>query len=694
MKALYISLLLVSSLCIGACTEPISENTQIQWDEWGVPHIQAKNNEELFYSFGWAQMHSHMNLILELYAKSRGQAAEYWGSDFFNNDLMVHTLGFPEKAEAWQAKDELQKYFGEFVKGMNAYAEAHPEKISESNKVVLPVRDTDPYAHFLFVIYTRFIGGDALGTASYWENLGSNTYAVAPARSASGNSMLVANPHLPWFGEFLFYEAHLITPDNNAYGATLVGFPTLGIAFNENLGWSHTNNTIDNADLYELTLKEDGYILDGETHAIEQKQKNIKVKLDDGAIRDTTISLYSSKHGPIISRKKNKALALRMPPSEDTNPGLQWWKMSQAKNFEEFEAALKELSIPFFNIMYADKEGNIFYLFGGHVPKRSSGDWDFWERIVPGDRSELIWQDVHTYDELPKLKNPDQGWLQNANDPPWTSTIPTKLNPKNYPPYMAPVYMGFRPQRAARMMMDNDFISFDELVGYKHSTRMELADRLIDDLLAAAAKVYNPKVKEAVSVLETWDRSANADSKGAILFESWAQKFQPWRAENFTTPWQFKTAERSPDGLSDPEKALKLLEESADEVKATYGKLDIAWGDVVRLKYGQYDLPANGGDGWLGIFRVAGSQNAGDGKRNVVGGDSWVSVIEFGDEVKAKVLLSYGNSSDKNSPHYGDQLTLFSEQKLREAKFYPKQLEGHVKMTEELINGSFVEKDE
>jgi len=94
--------------------------------------------------------------------------------------------------------------------------------------------------------------------------------------------------------------------------------------------------------------------------------------------------------------------------------------------------------------------------------------------------------------------------------------------------------------------------------------------------------------------------------------------------------------------------------------------LDVAWGEVHRLKLDSIDLPANGADGSLGIFRVTWAGL----NKPVSGGDSWVAIIEFGDRIKANVLLSYGNSTQAGSPHRGDQLKLFSEKKLRLAAFY------------------------
>ena len=78
--------------------------------------------------------------------------------------------------------------------------------------------------HSMYVVFTRFIAGSDLGRVQRWPDMGSNAYAVAPKRSASGNAMLVQNPHLPWWKEFLFFESQLNLDGKNMYGATLVGF--------------------------------------------------------------------------------------------------------------------------------------------------------------------------------------------------------------------------------------------------------------------------------------------------------------------------------------------------------------------------------------------------------------------------------------------------------------------------------------
>ena len=410
-------------------------------------------------------------------------------------------------------------------------------------------------------------------------------------------------------------------------------------------------------------------------------KKVIKIKQDDGSLVEQEIPLMSTVHGPVVNKKEGKVLALRMVGLDKPNATLQWWKMINSSTFDEFEASLKMAQIPFWNVMYADKIGNIFYLFNGLVPKRSSGDWNYWDRIIPGGKSADVWTETHAYADLPKLKNPATGWLQNANDPPWTSTIPSALNPNDYPSYMAPINMAFRPQRSAKMLLEDDSITFDELVGYKLSTKLEFADRILDDLFAAIDASTSAKAKEAKAVLEKWDRKADADSKGMLLFYNWAKKFKVRKSSNYAEKWNFDKPNTTPDGLADPEKAVQLLETAAIEIETKFGSLDIPWGEYYRIKYNGKNLPANGIDGSMGVFRVAWAGGANDKNMFVGGGDSWVGIIEFGTQVRAKVLLSYGNATQKDSKHNGDQLELFSKKEMRDAWFTPAQVKANTVRT-------------
>jgi len=647
-----------------SCTPTVQPKTEILWDVWGVPHIFADSNEELYFAFGWAQMHNHGDLILRLYGEARGRASEYWGESLVEQDMLFHTLGLLEIASIWnQAQSQkMQGMLQSFVDGVNAYAQAHPETISEEVQAVLPVQPKDVLAHGLRVLHFTFVGGGAFRTGRVWAEPASNAWAIAPSNTESGNAMLLINPHLPWSGFFLWMESHLSAPGLNASGATLVGMPFLAIGFNDDLGWTHTVNTFDGMDLFELTLDGEGYQWDGVVREFERSSKTIKVRQSDGALVEKEITVEHSVHGPVIARKQGKALAVRIVGLDQPHLIEQYWDMAHAQNLEEFESIVSRLQMPMFNTIYADRDGHIMYLYGGRVPRRSQGDWSFWRGVVPGHTSETLWTETLEYTELPKLIDPETGWVQNANDPPWTSTIPQVLDPADYPAYISPNNMPFRPQRSARMLMEDAQISFQDLVKYKHSTRVESADRILDDLLAATEQYGTDTGKEAAAVLKEWDRKTDAESRGAVLYASWASKLE---GERFTIPWSAAAPLTTPRGLANPSKAVRTLEVAADEVKQKYGRIDVPWGEVVRLRYADKDLPANGGPSDWGIFRQLAIAEDKDGKFKAVAGESYYAAVEFGPEVQAEALLSYGNATQPGSPHRGDQLELFAKKQLR-----------------------------
>jgi len=691
MKKQYLVLYLWFSLFLFSCNSNAGSDTIIKWDTYGVPHIKAQSKEDLFFAQGWALMHNHANKVLELYGKSRGKGSEYWGEKYLKNDILVHTLGFERLAVDWdlQQDPEMRLIYSNFVDGINAYLQNNLDQIDEMNKAVLPISTKDVNMHGMFVVFTRFIGGDDLGLIQRWPDMGSNTYAIGPERSASGNTMLVQNPHLPWYNEFLFSEYHFNLKGRNMYGANIIGMPGIAIGFNESLGWSHTDNTIDNSDTYELQLIEDGYELDGKKKDFTIFTKTLKIKQKDGSLKEKEITILNTLHGPVVKKMDDKVLAIRLAGTDRANMFLQWWRMLNSKNFKEFESALEMAQIPFWNVMYADKYGDIFYLFNGLVPIRKQDTWEYWNRIIPDGKSEDIWTEYHPYKDLPKLKNPDSGWLQNANDPPWTSTIPIELYPKDYPGYMAPKRMDFRPQRSARMIIEDNSITFDELVDFKLSTRVEFADRILDDLFKAIDVFGSKKAKEGKAVLERWDRNAEVDSKGMVLFFTWASKFSVSNNSTYTTDWDINNPINTPDGLADPKRAAMLFEDTVKEIEKKFGKLDVPWGEYYRINYNGVNLPANGTDGRLGVFRVAWPARSDKKNMYVGGGDSWVAVIEFGKKIRAKALLSYGNSTEKDSPYNGDQLELFSKKELRDVWLYEDDIDINTAKIEKKVGNKF-----
>ncbi len=690
-------LALAPAFALLACAAPsahppaASAPAEILWDEWGVAHIFAASDANLFYAQGWAQAQAHGDLLLELYGRARARGAEYWGERWLESDRWLATNGVPDRAVEWYAaqKPAERTLLDAFVRGVNDYARAHPEAIADRVEPVLPVAAEDVLAHVQAAIHFTFVidRGRVEGAAQRLSAPGSNAWAVAPARSASGKAMLVANPHLPWSDLFTWFESQLVSPAVDAYGVSLVGTPFLGIAFNDHLAWTHTVNTHDGADLYQLELEGEGYRFDGEVKPFERRTRTLKVRQPDGSMKEEALEIRRSVHGPVVAAEGNKALALRVVGLDQPHLTEQYWNMAAAKDLAGFEAALDDLQMPMFTVIYADDAGHVLHLFGGHTPVRPAGDWD-WSGTVPGDTSKTLWTATHPYGELPRVADPPSGWLQNANDPPWTTTFPPALDPGAFPRYMAPRFMHFRAQRSARMLKEDEQISFDELTAYKLSTRMELADRILDDLARAVEAHGDETAKRAMAVLSTWDRSADAGSRGAVLFQRLWRGLTRGGKRPFSTPWNESEPLSTPDGFADAAAVAVALSAAAAEVQAEHGALDVAWGDVHRLRLDGRDLPANGGPSSLGIFRVT-EYEAVDSHRQVAeGGDSYVAVVELTNPARARVLLSYGNWSQPGSRHRGDQLELFSKKELRPAWRTRAEIEAHLERREAVTPGA------
>jgi acyl-homoserine-lactone acylase len=347
-------LLLAFSSCFQGT--PSETGTEILWDTYGVPHIYGKTPEDMYYGFGWAQMENHAGLILHLYGEARGRASEYWGEKYLESDNRIWLFDIPAQADKNynRMSSGYRLYLDAFVQGINRYAMEHPEAIIEEVRQVLPVTSRDVIAHVLRVLSLEFIAYEDMNYVGRKMDNGSNAYAIAPSRSATGNAMLVANPHLPWWDFYRWFEAHLNTEDFYAYGIGLVGMPTLSMAFNDYLGWALTVNPMDGSDRYQLTLNENGYMLDDVLHDFETKTHSIRILQPGPVYRDSVITFKRSVHGPVIEVNDTTAIALRIVGLENAGIFEQYHKMAASTHIEEFEEALEMLQNPMFNIIYAD----------------------------------------------------------------------------------------------------------------------------------------------------------------------------------------------------------------------------------------------------------------------------------------------------------------------------------------------------
>ena len=672
----FIALLVSVAPVLTALSAAPAKSTEILWDRYGVAHIFAPDHASLFYAYGYAQMEAHSALLVRLYQQSRGRAAEFYGEQYLESDKWVRVNGITARAKQWalQQSPEFAPLLAAFADGLNAWGREHNGELSEVERAAFPFTPQDVLAHGLRVIHydwltsaravaTRVRRGEA-------DMHGSNEWAIAPSHSANGHAMLMSNSHLQWSDIHTYFEVQLTAPGVTSYGAVWVGIPVLRQCFTDYLGWTQTTNRPNGADLFRLTIRDGGYVLDGKIREFEVAKEEIKVRQKDGSLRVEPFTIRRSVHGPVVGDREGSAFALRVAALDRPRWFEQFWKMGLARNFDEFQNALRMQQLPLFNTAYADRDGHIMYLYNAAVPVRPLGDYAFWSGVAPGDRTELIWDysKVVPYDELPKVIDPPAGWVQNSNDTPWTSTYPRLLDPSNFALYIAPpVGITARAQRGTRILSAKQKMTFEDVKAGKLSTHVETADQFADDLIAAARNLGSERAKRAADVLAQWDRAADNESDGTLLF----YRFLLVAGTGFSSiggyavPSDERRPLDTPRGFKDSTRAVEALDKAAADLEKQYGTLHIRWGDVVRLRRGDADLSGNGAPSLMGAIRTADLAPFVNGRTEVIGGDTFYAVVEFSNPIHAEALLGYGNWSKPGSKHVEDQLPLFSKKQMR-----------------------------
>lgn len=684
----------------GTATEaarPLSEQVEIRRDRYGVPHILAESDEAAAFGLGYAQAEDHAEALARRYLRARGEAARHFGESEMDDDFLMKWADNPRQAQraAADVGKEFRKVIRAFAAGVNLYVRQNrgrlPDWIPEFSEADVLANSRSGAVGGLAATGLRralSLKYPSPGTrlppdaAPLEDAAGSNALAIGPSRSASGQPILLGNPHLRWSS--LYWEAHVTVPGRtNFYGSTLVGIPWLRAGFNEQLGYVQTNNAPDLADVYALALdpaKPDHYVFEKKARPLIRQDVTVDVRQKDGTLRPETRSFWSSHLGPIVHRTPDKAFAYRSVSLEAWRYFEGFYDLTHARSLEEFQKLLARQLVPTSNFTYADAAGNILCQWNARLPKRKD-DGTSYALDVPGDARQYRWRGFHRLKELPRLLNPPSGYIQNANNAPWFPTWRDRLDERRFPSYLERGELSLRAQLALQMLEARQRFTPDDVRELKFNTRLLAAERLKPQL-AAAARVHeapSEALARAVTALEAWDGRAAADSRGAVLFQRFVEAYLRRVREPWATPWDPGRPFETPSGLSDPAQAVVALEEAARTVRADHGSESVAWGEVNRYRFGDIDLPGEGASGQLGAYRVQQFDPQPD-KRRVAGwgaearehagfGDAWVLLVHFTRPVQAWSVLAYGQTTDRSSPHSRDQIRLFANRELRPVYF-------------------------
>ncbi|HEU4712885.1 MAG TPA: penicillin acylase family protein [Pyrinomonadaceae bacterium] len=669
-----ISLILFVVLFLGQATaqqDPLAKlarDVTIYRDTYGVPHVFGRTDASTVFGFAYAQAEDNFWRVEENFILALGRASELYGQKTLEEDRLNRALEIPRLAREEYARldGHIRSLCDAYAAGFNYYLARHPE--------VRPrlLTKIEPWYTLAFIRYNYYQNGFArdrslrrmgLETASIDVDLtghtGSNGWVVGPSKSASGHALLFINPHLPFFGPGQVYEGHVHSDEGwNFTGYTRFGFPFPYVGHNENGGWVSTDNAADMTDLYLETFDNPrrplAYKYGNGYRVATEHVEEIRVKTEKG-LETRRFTMRKTHHGPIVAKLDGKPVALRMAKLEADGWLREWYDMTRAQSLAELKRAMTPLNMLFGNVMYADRQGNTWYLYNGAVPKRDpSFDWT---KPVDGSDPATEWQGYHTIDELPQLTNPSSGWMQNCNTTPFLLTSEGgNPDPKRFPKYM--VQEGDNPRgEISRWILSNKAkFTFEEWTKLAFDTRVMSADKRRTELITALNHTLarmgfpeRPMLVEVRDLLDAWDLESSDDSVAMTIFSLWHDRML-----------------RIPD-----ERPLSALGTVLDELNRNFGTWKVKWGEINRLQRRdeskdedfQDAKPSlavsgvNGNDG--AVFTLYAAPARGQKRRYGVAGASYVSVVEFGPKVRALSIHTFGASGDPQNRHYMDQAALY-----------------------------------
>ena len=644
-------------------------NITIARDEWGVPHIFAPTDAEVAYGFAWATAEDDFETMQKQILPVRGLMGRVYGKEGARLDVAVHLLDARTIVEERYEQDlspDFRKVLEAYAAGANAYAGRHPKEVL--HRKLFPITGQDIIQSYVLGMalmsgVSRELGNILRGKyKAEPQDRGSNAFAVAPAKTADGKTYLVNNTHQPLEGLNSWYEAHLCSEEGwNILGSTFPGGVTIFLGTNPNLGWAHTLNYPDFADVYALEMHptEKGlYRFDGKWEPLQPYPTKARVKILGFLPLGIKQKFYKSKYG-VTFETPNGYFALRFPANRDIRAAEQWYRMNKATNLEEFQKALRLQGITCTNIVYADKEGHIYYISNGRFPKRNP-QYD-WQGLLPGDTSATLWaDDYYPLDSLPQVLDPASGYVYNCNHTPFLSS--GKADNPN--PESIPKSMGFqgldgltnRGVRLGSLLEQSGQISYEDLKRMKYDQAYNepmLSAPKLEAIFYLEPEQY-PEIAESIRLLRDWDRIADKDSEAASVMLLAFYYLQ----SSLEDAGSFKTGDELDEAM-----LVAAIAHAQNHLQKHFGSAKVPLGSLQRHARGNVDLPYGGGPDVLAAVR---SRPFRHGRLRAYTGDSYIQLVRFSADGPAiESVVPYGASAKPGNPHYTSQMELFVNQQLK-----------------------------
>lgn len=558
----------------GSVKAAVCRPVEIERDKFGIPHIYARNEADLFFGFGYAMAQDRLFQLDWLRRKGAGGLAEILGNDGLSHDVLARTIGLNRIAAAeWdRLPDETRRLLDAFSKGINALIEEsgdnlpiefalldyRPEPWRPLDCLVIenefrwyltgrfPVIAIPELARRHLgdgALYRAFLSAESddesiLRTGDYEQArgnvqplgfavgepdaaLGSNNWVVDGRRTASGKPTVASDPHIAFEAVSCWYEAHLQGGAFDVAGCAYVGMPAILIGRNRRMAWGITNNICSQRDLYQEKTSPDHpgcFLFEGQWQPCRELTELVHVR----GFGPLTKRIAFSHNGPIVSE-------ILPPPANQTGPvSLKWlgayhggWltallDMNRAGDCEAFREALRPWHVPAFSVVFGDVDGKIGYQATGRIPLRKH-----WERgYRPGWDAEHQWQGLVPFEGMPGIDNPSRGFIVTANN---------RVAADDFPyPLSGTWASGHRARRIRERLEPETGLGRDNHRDLQQDAVSLRAVALLPHLCATLESDPDGQVRRVVPVLKCWDGCCDPDLVAPavfnVFFVDWCQR--------------------------------------------------------------------------------------------------------------------------------------------------------------------------
>lgn len=548
----------------------LKEPVEVKRDQWGIAHIYARNQHDLFFAQGFVAAQDRLFQMDWWRRVALGETAYVLGQDGVEGDRFARTLLYRGDMDAeWKSySPDTKEIARAFTDGINAYIDHVGDKLPiefqllnykpahwhardvlgrmsgvymtlnferEIFRAMLvsavgvekarQLAPTDPVTAFapapeleLKYINMKILSKYKSATKALAfkpSTTQSNNWVVTGTRSASGKPMLASDPHRALALPSLRYLVHLHAPGWNVIGAGEPGLPGVAIGHNEHIAWGFTIVGTDQADLYAYETR--GFIVDIEYNAggtwkkFKRVKEYIRVKGQDKSVEHEVLL---TDDGPVIfggAPFEKYAIVLKWVGNEPGGAAyLGSLAVARAKNRNEFLSALKSWKSPHLNFVYADKNGEIGWIAAGLTPVREGYHGLL---PVPGG-GKYQWKSVLEVKDYPQEFNPQRGFVATANH---------NILPKDYPHQIAYDWdPGYRFQVIKQRLEAKDKFTLDDFKSIQHETTSLPGQALVK--LAQLLKNEPKKVMEYAKVMQTWDGVLSSDAQAGPIYAAWLRE--------------------------------------------------------------------------------------------------------------------------------------------------------------------------